>query len=83
MYMICPKCNSDMNVQLVNKTKLVTKHKGIFWWIFIGFWWIPIKWIFFTLPALVLALFRGKKKGIKNIQQKYYVCNNCGYSKKA
>ena len=28
-----------------------------------GWWWVPIKWLFFTLPALIFAIF-GRKRSI-------------------
>ena len=32
--MKCPKCGSeDVNIQVINEQKLVTKHHGIIWWI--------------------------------------------------
>lgn len=79
--MKCPKCNGEnVNIQIVNKTKLVTKHHGIFWWICIGWWWIFIKWMFLTVPALIFAIFVGKRKKIKNIEIKKAVCQQCGYA---
>lgn len=77
--MICEKCGSDnINIQITTETKLVTKHHGIIWWICIGFWWVPIKWIFLTVPALLAAIFIGKRKKIKNINHKMAVCQKCG-----
>ena len=56
--MKCPKCGSEnVNVQVVSETKLVTKHRGIIYWIFVGWWWLPIKWLFLTIPALILNYF--------------------------
>ena len=79
--MTCPKCKSEnVTVQIVNETQIVTKHHGILWWICIGWWWVPIKWILLTIPALFAAIFIGKRKKIKNIQKKVYVCQNCGNS---
>lgn len=80
--MICPKCNSEnINIQIVNKVKLVTKHHGIIWWILVGWWWIAIKWAIFTVPALICKIFGiGKKKKIKNKEVKMAVCQSCGNS---
>lgn len=76
----CPKCGSNnVSIQVVNETKLITKHHGILWWICIGWWWIPIKWIFLTIPALLAAIFIGKRKKVKNITKKKAVCQNCGH----
>ena len=81
--MICKKCGSEMQVQIVNETKLVKKHKGIVYWLFIGWWLELIKWLFFTIPALILAVFGKSKYKTKNKQVKYFVCSKCGYSTKA
>lgn len=78
--MNCPKCGSEnVNVQVVNEQKLVTKHHGIIWWICVGWWWIPVKWLFLTVPALFAAIFIGKRKKIKNKTKTIRVCQNCGY----
>ena len=77
--MQCIKCGSNnVNIQVVNESKLVTKHHGLIWWICIGWWWIFFKWIFLTIPALIIAIFVGKRKTIKNIQRKVAVCQECG-----
>lgn len=78
--MVCPKCGSNnVNVSVVNEVELKTKHKGIFYWIFIGFWWEPIKWLIFTLPALIIAIFKPKKQKIKNKQKTVCLCQECGH----
>lgn len=60
--MQCPKCCSEnVSVQLVTETKLVDQHHGIMWWIFVSWWWLAIKWIVFTVPALIIALFKPRK----------------------
>ena len=79
--MNCPKCNSEnVNIQVINEQKLVTKHHGLIWWLLIGWWWIFVKWIFLTVPALLAAIFICKRKKIKNIQKKICVCQSCGHS---
>lgn len=79
--MKCIKCSSEnVSVQIVTESKLVTKHHGLLWWLCIGWWWIFVKWIIFTIPALVFAIFVGKRKKIANIQKKVAVCQNCGNS---
>ena len=76
--MNCPKCGSEnVNIQVVNEQKLVTKHHGLLWWLCIG--WIPVKWLFLTVPALFAAIFIGKRKKIKNKIKTMRVCQNCGY----
>jgi len=77
--MKCKKCGSEnVNIQVVNESHLVTKHHGIIWWIFIGWWWVFFKWLFLTIPALFVAIFIGKRKKIKNVTKKMYVCQDCG-----
>lgn len=79
--MQCPKCSStNVTVQAVTETNLVTKHHSIIWWICIGWWWIPVKWIFLTLPALIVKLFRPKRYKTTTTTKSRAVCQNCGYS---
>ncbi len=80
--MICPKCNNEMDIQVVNEVKLVNKHHGIIWWLLIGWWWIPTKWLVFTLPALLFAIFGHKKQKAVNKIRKVAVCKKCGYTTK-
>ena len=80
--MNCPKCNTPMDIQIVNEVKLVNKHHGIIWWLLVGWWWIPIKWCVFTLPALIFKIFGSKKQKAVNKVVKYGVCKNCGYTQK-
>ena len=64
--MQCPKCGSNnVNVQMVSESQLKMKHKSIWYWIFIGWWWRPILWLFLTLPMLLGTLFGHKKQNIK------------------
>lgn len=75
----CSHCGSNnVNIQVVNENKLVTKHHGILWWLLIGWWWIFVKWICLFVPALLAAIFIGKRKKIKNITRKVAVCQSCG-----
>ena len=79
--MKCPKCNSDnVQTQVLNESKLVTAHHGILWWLCIGWWRIVVKWLFLTIPALLAAIFVGKRKKIKNVTKTVHVCQNCGNS---
>lgn len=76
--MVCPKCGGDhVNVTVVNEVKEKRK-KGALYWIFVGWYWEPIAWIFLTLPKLIIALFRKKKK-IVNKTVTYAVCQDCGH----
>lgn len=79
--MVCPKCKSEnVNVQVVNKVTIKDKHHGILWWLIIGFWWVPVKWLFFTLPALLFKIFGGKKKKVVNKEITKCICQSCGYN---
>lgn len=79
--MKCPKCKSEnVSIQIVNESHLVNKHHGIIWWLCIGWWWIFVKWIILTIPALIFAIFVGKRKKIINESHKEAICQSCGYN---
>ena len=79
--MTCPKCGSEnVTVQVVTETQLKEKKHGVIWWMCVGWWWVPIKWLVFTLPALIVAVFKPKNYKTKSVQKKMAVCNNCGKS---
>ena len=76
--MVCPKCKSDhVNIQVVTTVEEKSK-KGPVYWIFVGWWWEPIAWIFLTLPKLIIMLF-GKNKKTVTKECTVVVCQNCGY----
>ncbi len=78
--MRCPKCGStNVNVQMVTSSKLVSKHHSIFWWIPFGLIWTCFKWIFLTLPALIVKIFRPKRQKLKQRQISMCVCQTCGH----
>lgn len=78
--MTCPKCQSEnVNTSVINEVYLKTKHRGVIWWLCVGWWWIPIKWLFFTVPALLFAIFGHKKQKTVNKQKTVCVCQSCGY----
>ena len=78
--MICPKCKSEsVNVQVVADVELKNKHHGILWWLFIGWYWVPFKWLVLTLPALLAKIFIPKRQKIKQTEHKVCVCQSCGY----
>ena len=77
--MKCKSCGStNISTQVVNEVTIKDKHKGFLWWLFVGFWWVPIKWILFTLPALILFFFGRKKTKAVNKTVVKAVCQNCG-----
>ncbi len=79
--MKCPKCKSEnVTVQIVTETRMKTKHHSIIWWIFVGWYWVPIKWLFLTIPALFAKIFIPKRQKIKQKQKTMCVCQNCGYT---
>ena len=79
--MVCPKCQSqNINTQIIQDIKVKDKHHGFFWWVFIGWWWVPCKWLFLTIPALIVKIFGHKKQKVVTKQKTMCVCQNCGYS---
>ena len=79
--MTCPRCHStNVTAQIVTEAQLVDKHHGFFWWLCIGWWWIPFKWLFLTLPALIAKIFIPKKQRLKHRQETHWVCQDCGNS---
>lgn len=77
--MECPKCGStNVNIQMVSESQLKNKHKSIWYWIFIGWWWRPLLWICLTLPMLLGKLFGRKDKKIVTQHKSMAVCQNCG-----
>lgn len=79
--MTCPKCKSEnVNVQVINEVEIKDKHHSIFWWIFVGWWWLFFKWVFLTLPALIVKIFSRKKQKAVNKQKTICTCQDCGYT---
>lgn len=79
--MVCPKCNGEnVNVEMMQDFKVKNKHRGILYWLFVGWWWAPIKWLFFTVPALIIAIFKPKKQKVVAKSYKMAVCQDCGNS---
>ena len=79
--MKCRKCGStDVRLMVTNEMRMKNAHHGCFWWMLIGWWWIPVKWIYFAVPALLAKLFIPKKLYISNKIYTVAVCQNCGYT---
>lgn len=77
--MKCPKCGSEnVSVQMVSETKLKEKKHGIVWWCLLGWYWVPIKWLCFTIPALIVKIFKPSKYKTKVVHKSVCVCQNCG-----
>lgn len=47
---------------------------------FIGWWWLVIKWVVFTLPALLVAIFKPKRRQVKQKHRTKMVCDDCGHT---
>jgi len=78
--MVCPKCGSEnVNVQMVTETQLKKKHHNIIWWLFVGWYWVPFKWLFFTFPALIVKIFAPKRQKLTSTHKSVCVCQNCAY----
>ena len=78
--MKCPVCGSEnVNVQIVTETELKNKHHGVVWWLCIGWGWVPIWGLFFTIPALIIKIFAPKKQNLKQCHNTVRVCQNCGH----
>ncbi|EES48493.1 hypothetical protein NE172_04815 [Clostridium botulinum] len=74
--MKCKKCGSEnVNVQAV--THIKNKHKGIMYWLFIGWWLEMFLWLFLTIPKLIFELFKPNR--IKSKTHSEAVCQDCGY----
>lgn len=79
--MVCPRCKSErVNVQMVTETQLKNKRKGAVWWCLVGWWWVPIKWLFLFIPAIIIKIFAPKKQKLEVTHKTLCVCQNCGYS---
>lgn len=85
----CPKCKSDnVNVQVVNETdtRVVEKRHGIIWWVCIGWWWKPIKWVLqlvlFGVFAVLYWIFKSPryKTVTRHQKESMTVCQDCGHT---
>lgn len=78
--MICPKCGSEkVTVEIATDTTLKTKKRSLAWWIFVGWWWLPFKWFFFFLPALIVKILSPKKYVLHTEHRSVCICQKCGY----
>lgn len=79
--MMCPKCHSEnVTVQIVTETQLKKKHRSISWWVLIGWWWVPIKWICFFWLALLAKIFAPKRQKLTQKHVPTFVCHSCGHT---
>lgn len=78
--MKCRKCGgTNVTLNVVNEMRVEKVHHGCVWWLFVGWWWIPVKWICFTIPALILKIFVPAKMKLHKREYTEAVCQNCGY----
>ena len=76
--MNCPRCGSPaVNINVINEVRPRARH-GVFWWIFIGWWWRILWFLFFGMWYFLFLAIRGRKYG--NVQKKVCVCQQCGNS---
>lgn len=79
--MKCSKCGSEnVTVQVVTEQEMKEQKHGIIYWLLIGWWLKPILWLVFTVPMLILAVFRPRKYKMTSRSKKVAVCNSCGKS---
>ncbi|HBJ1649379.1 hypothetical protein [Clostridium botulinum] len=74
--MKCKKCGSQ-NITVQAVTTLKNKHKGIMYWLFVGWWLEMMLWLFLTIPKLIFELFKPNR--IKSKTHSEAVCQECGY----
>ena len=78
--MTCPRCKSNnVTAQVVTESQLKTAHHGLLWWLIIGWWWMIVKWVFLTIPALIVKIFAPKKQKLVSRSATMWVCHNCGH----
>lgn len=79
--MVCPKCGSTaVTVQMVTDTALQRARHGLIWWLLVGWWWVPLKWICFTWLALLAKIFAPKNYKLETEHRAVCVCQHCGFS---
>ena len=94
--MVCPNCGSEnVNVQREQTGTVGTftntvyvqqakKGHGCLYWLFIGWWWLPMYWM--CIGWWWKPLFSRKKRGglgfraDKTLNRTVGICQNCGYT---
>lgn len=78
--MKCPNCGGEnVTVNVVTDIEGKKKHHSVVWWLLFGWYWVPFKWFFLTLPALIFKIFRKRKK-IVTTQRTVCCCQSCGHT---
>lgn len=76
--MTCPRCSSgNVTVQTITEVNEVKHKKGCAYWLFIGWWWEIIQWIFLGIIKLLMVCFK-KRTRIVSDTKTFAVCQNCG-----
>lgn len=79
--MKCPNCGGEnVTVNVVNDIEEKSNHHSVVWWLLFGWYWVPFKWIFFTLPALIFKLLFGRRKKVVTTQRAVCCCQSCGHT---
>lgn len=79
--MVCPKCGSaNVTVQVVTETQIKRKHHNVMWWIFVGWYWVPLKWLCFGFLSLMAKIFAPKRQKLVQKHISKCVCQNCGHT---
>lgn len=79
--MRCPKCGgTNITATTYAVHELEQKKPGCLWWAFVGVWWVPLKWLFLTIPALVVKIFKPKNYRMKAEEKTSFVCLDCGHT---
>ncbi len=64
--------HENIKVQVVNEVHIKNAHHGCLWWLFVGWWWVPVKWLAFTIPAIIFKIC-GHKKTKSSQQENLFV----------
>ena len=75
--MTCPKCKSSNVTVSASATEKKAARHGALYWIFIGWWWHAILWLFLTLPMIIYRLIFPNRK-TKTMLTTHAVCKDCG-----
>lgn len=76
--MVCPKCGSQaVVVSAISKVKEKRK-RGCMYWLFIGWWWEPMIWLFFGIFKLIYEICRKKTKVTSKVIS-VATCQTCGH----
>lgn len=79
--MECPKCGgSNVTASTFAEHTLEKKKPGVIWWVLVGWWWVPLKWVFLTLPALVVKIFKPKNYTMEAKTRTVFTCLDCGHT---